>query len=70
MHWTSQVDGPSQVFVIQAHTPSIAFRHLPLNSARFGYATERGILYLRAAVHRRGQRPPKGLGTNTTVEVT
>ena len=24
----------------------------------------RGTLYLRAAVHRRGQRPPKGLGTN------
>ena len=23
-----------------------------------------GTLYLRAAVHRRGQRPPKGLGTN------
>ena len=22
------------------HTPSIAFRHLPPNSARFGYATE------------------------------
>ena len=28
MHWTSQVDGPSQVLVIQAHTPSIAFRYL------------------------------------------
>ena len=23
-----------------AHTPGIAFRHLPPNSARFGYATE------------------------------
>ena len=32
---------------------------------RFGYATEGALrLYLRAAVHRRGQRPPKGLGTN------
>ena len=28
----------------------------------------RGNLYLRAAVHRRGQRPPTGLGTNKTVE--
>ena len=51
------------------HTPSIAFRHLPPNSARFGYATE-GALYLRAAVHRRGQRPPKGSGTDKTVEAT
>ena len=41
------------------HTPSIAFGHLPPNSARFSYATEWGSLYLRAAVHRRGQRPPK-----------
>ena len=29
-----------------------------------------GTLYLRAAVHRRGQRPPKGLGTDKTVEAT
>ena len=28
----------------------------------------RGALYLRAAVHRRCQRPPKGLGTKKTVE--
>ena len=27
-------------------------------------------LYLRAAVRRRGQRPPKGSGTNMTVEAT
>ena len=27
------------------HTPSIAFRHLPTNSARFGYATE-GALFI------------------------
>ena len=27
-------------------------------------------LYLSAAVHRRGQRPPKGSGTNMTVEAT
>ena len=38
--------------------------HLPPNSARFSYVTEWGTLYLRAAVHRRGQRPTKGLGTN------
>ena len=30
----------------------------------------RGALYLRAAVHRRGQRPPKSLGTDKTVEAT
>ena len=48
----------------QAHTLSVAFRHHPPNSARFGYAT----LYLHAAVHRRGQRPLKGSGTNMTVE--
>ena len=58
----SQVSGP---------TPSIAFRHLPPNSARFSYATEgRGTLYLCASVHRLGQRPPKVSGTNMTVEAT
>ena len=30
----------------------------------------KGTLYLRAAVHRRGQRPPKGSGTEKTVEAT
>ena len=30
----------------------------------------RGTLYLRAAVHRHGQCPPKGLGTDKTVEAT
>ena len=29
------------------HTPSTVFRHLPLNSARFGYATE-GALFISA----------------------
>ena len=29
------------------HTPSIAFRHLPPNSARTGYATE-GALFISA----------------------
>ena len=50
------------------YTPSIAFRHLPPNS-RIRYATE-GALYLCAVVHRRCQRPPKGLSTNKTVEAT
>ena len=31
----------------RAHTPSTAFRHLPPNSARFGYATE-GALFISA----------------------
>ena len=30
----------------------------------------RDTLYLRAAVQRRGQRPPKGSGTDKTVEAT
>ena len=30
-----------------SHTPSIAFRHLPPNSARFSYATE-GALFISA----------------------
>ena len=38
------------------HSDCIAFRHLPPNSARFGYATE-GALFISAAVHPRGQRP-------------
>ena len=42
---------------------------LPPTSARFGYATEEA-LNLRAAVHRRSQCPPKGSGTNMTVEAT
>ena len=29
----------------------------------------KGTLYLRAAVHRRGQRPPKGSGTNHTPSI-
>ena len=48
-----------------AHTPSIAFRHVPPNSARFSTPLKRHS-YLRTAVHRRGQSPPKGLGTNQT----
>ena len=31
----------------QMHTPSIAFRHLPSNSARFSYTTE-GALFVSA----------------------
>ena len=51
-----------------AHTPGIAFRHLPPNSARIVNATEGALLYLPAAVHRRCQRPLKGLVTEKTVE--
>ena len=69
-----RVPGAARDFISQSqlsvHTPSIAFRHLPPDSARFSYATEWGTLYLRAAIHRRGQRPPKGLGTDKTVEAT
>ena len=52
------------------HTPSIAFWHFPPNSARTGYATEGALFYLRAAVHRSGKHPPKGSGTDMTVEAT
>ena len=87
--WLSWGDHPVR------HSPSIAFRHLLPNSARFRCVCEwvrererdcmstsipapssklcqislchwRGTLYLRAAVHRHGQRPPKGLGTDET----
>ena len=66
----ARLESPSALFSLQtlwnsdtmSHTSSIAFRHLTPNSARFIYATEGArTLYLRAAVHRRGQSPPKGL---------
>ena len=41
---------PSDTVILnnkRTHTPSIAFRHLPPNSARFGYATE-GALFISA----------------------
>ena len=37
-----QVDSAIARHVLD-HTPSIAFRHLPRNSARLGYATERAL---------------------------
>ena len=37
---TSRYDGRRGWGGVVYHTPSIAFRHLPPNSARFGYATE------------------------------
>ena len=49
------------------YTLGLAFRHLPPNSARIGYAHRRGTLYLRAAVHRRCQRPPKGLDCESSI---
>ena len=48
------------------HTPSLTFRHLPPNSAKIGYTTEGTLLSPCSNVHRRGQRPPKGLGTDHT----
>ena len=67
-------DTAGQERQMESHTPSIAFRHLPPNSATGGYATE-GALFISAQlhVHGRGQRPPKGFGTNKkmmTVEPT
>ena len=49
-------------WLLTPHTPSIAFRHLPLNSARTGYPTE-GALFISAQLSTAlGQRSPKGLG--------
>ena len=48
------------------HSPSIAFRHLPPNSARFGYVTE-GALFISAQLSTADgirQRPPEGLATH------
>ena len=53
------------------HTPSIAFRHLPPNSARFGYATE-GALSISAQLSTRSA-PSERFGTDMsfmTVEAT
>ena len=36
-----------QYRLLYVHTPSVAFRHLPPNSARFSYATE-GALFISA----------------------
>ena len=64
-------DTAGQERQMESHTPSIAFRHLPPNSATGGYATEGALsLYLPVAVHRRGQRPPKCSGTDNAVEAT
>ena len=54
--------------LIPNHTPSrIAFQHLPpLKLCQNWLRHWRGTLYLRAAVHRRCQRPRKGLGTKKT----
>ena len=37
----------NSIYQCQLHTPSIAFRHLLPNSARFSYATE-GVLFISA----------------------
>ena len=48
------------------HTPNIAFRHLPPNSARIVYATE-GALFISAQLSTDAVgAPPKGLDTNQT----
>ena len=48
MQWSGSVT-PVVVYLLlildQSHTPSIAFRHPPRNSARIGYATE-GLLFI------------------------
>ena len=51
-------------------TPSLAFRHLPPNSARIGYTTE-GALFIFAHLSTDTVSALwKGLGTNKTVKAT
>ena len=60
---------PSYVLHVPPHTLGLAFRHLPPNSARFGYVTE-GALYLSAQLStKRCQLPPKRFGTNNIMSV-
>ena len=65
--WCKTNNNP--VWLPWTHTPSTAFQHRPPN-CQILLRHWRGTLSLRAAVHRRGQRPPKGSGTNMTVEAT
>ena len=53
-----------------AGTPRPDSGAIPLSSAIIGYAIEGVTLCLRASLHRRCQHPPKGLGTDKTVEAT
>ena len=57
--------------VVRSDRYSHAFRHLPPNSAGFSYATE-GALFISAQLNfpQRGPHPPKGFGTDKTVEAT
>ena len=55
----------------QMHTQSRFYRHLPGSKLLPELVTPQlkgHVLCLRTAVHRRCWRPPKGLGTNKTVE--
>ena len=46
-HVTRPRRAPRRPWLGRVHTPSIAFRHPPPNSARFSYATE-GVLFISA----------------------
>ena len=59
---TSPPGRPVMVRDSYEHTPSIAFRHLPPNSARTGYTT--------ISLFPQICPPTKGLGTNKTVKAT
>ena len=52
------------------HTPSIAFRHLPPNSARFSYATERIVFISAQWSTEVVSALLKGSGTIMTAEAT
>ena len=62
--WRKDVVNQCLEFAFNAHSEY----RFPVPSSKLRHW--RGTLYLRAAVQRRGQRPPKGSGTNLTVEAT
>ena len=55
--------------LMESLTPSIAFRHLTPNSARFGYATE-GALFISTQLSTDAVSALRDLGTDKTVEAT
>ena len=71
---SATLNARTSVAVLSTLQTSLNYWQLPPNSTRIiGFAAERALeidLYLRAAVHRRCQRPSKGLGTNKTVEAS
>ena len=63
----------SHIYVFTAYCQALSKHCFPAPSSKLcqiWLRYWRGTLYLRAAVHRCGQHPPKGLGTDKTVVAT